>query len=119
MRTYFFPRNSLRLISFPVVLGSVKSGALSPTSTAVATPAPASTLTSSTPDRNRLFIRFATIFPLLYFHRTISFLPYNTGSPIFRLCSSLGSDSVSLHGLSLGPTYYVILRPKAEESLFR
>src|SRR5215475_9830478 len=65
MRTYFLPRNSLRLISFPVVLGSVKSGAFSPISTAVATLAPPSTLATSTPDRNRLFMRFANIFPLL------------------------------------------------------
>src|SRR6266481_3477629 len=62
-------------MSFPVVLGSVKSGAFSPTSTAVATPPTPSTLTSSAPDRNRLFIRFANIFPLLSFHRTIFSYP--------------------------------------------
>src|SRR5690242_1359106 len=57
-------------MSFPVVLGSVKSGAFSPTSSAVATPATPSTPANSTPDRDRFFMRVANIFPSL--HETIS-----------------------------------------------
>jgi hypothetical protein len=48
------PRNWLRLICSPIVLGSVKSGAGSPTSSATAIPATPSALTSSTPNSHRL-----------------------------------------------------------------
>ena len=53
-RTSFFPRNWLRLTFLSIVLGSVKSGALSPTSRAEATLAPASRTASSGPNSKRL-----------------------------------------------------------------
>ena len=45
----------------PIVLGSVKSGAFSPISTAEATLAPPSTPMINIPDKNRFFVRFANI----------------------------------------------------------
>jgi hypothetical protein len=45
----------------PMVLGSVKSGVFSPTSTAVATPAAPSTPISSRPNHNGLHMCFASI----------------------------------------------------------
>src|SRR5438876_671783 len=55
MRTHFLPRNSLSEMSSPVVAGSLKSGALSPTSTAQAAPAMASPLASNTPKKSKPF----------------------------------------------------------------
>src|SRR5881296_3005461 len=54
MSTRCFPRNWRRLMSSPSVLGSVKSGASSPTSRAGATRAPTRTPASSTPNSNSL-----------------------------------------------------------------
>src|SRR6266581_4057796 len=45
----------------PVVLGSVKSGAGSPTSAAVTMPAPPSRLTSSIPNHHRCIVRFGSL----------------------------------------------------------
>src|SRR5438309_6713843 len=55
MRTHFLPRNSLSEMSSPVVAGSLKSDALSPTSTAQAAPAIASPPTSNTPKKSKPF----------------------------------------------------------------
>src|SRR5712691_10466001 len=56
MSTRCFPRNWRRLIFSPSVLGSVKSGASSPTSRAGATRAPTRTPASSTPTSNSLLV---------------------------------------------------------------
>src|SRR6266446_5598279 len=61
MSTAVLPRNWLRLIFSPVVLGSVKSGACSPTSRAVATGTPPSIPASNTPNHKTFCMRFATI----------------------------------------------------------
>src|SRR6266852_7051398 len=61
MSTAVLPRNWLRLIFSPVVLGSVKSGACSPTSRAVATGAPPSIPASSTPTNKTFLRRLVTI----------------------------------------------------------
>src|SRR5437870_658550 len=55
MRTHFLPRHSLSEMSSPVVAGSLKSGALSPTSTAQAAPTMASPPASNTPKKSKPF----------------------------------------------------------------
>src|SRR2546427_9955292 len=70
MRTAFLPRNWLKLMFSPVVPESVKSGAVSPTSTAVAAPAPISMLTSSTPNSNHLLVSFGSPIIFLSARRT-------------------------------------------------
>src|SRR5712691_5280373 len=61
MSAAVLPRNWLRLIFSPVVPSSVKSGACSPTSRAVATGAPPSIPASSTPNHQTFLWRFVTI----------------------------------------------------------
>src|SRR5438552_1526434 len=61
MSTAVLPRNWLRLICPPIVLGSVKSGACSPISRAVATGAALSIPASSTPNHKTFFMRFVPL----------------------------------------------------------
>src|SRR5437870_11399677 len=65
MRTHFLPRNSLSEMSSPVVAGSLKSGALSPTSTAQAAPTMASPQASNTPKKSKPFWYLVGLYILL------------------------------------------------------